>query len=333
MASEKPHSTITIDEGETPTMNYNQGLAIAMTGGAAAAGDEGVLVQQQQQQFVSQQRPCNNVMPTSNMNMSPINNIPNVMNVLDTNQQNLLLAFATLGILHIMLPGAPVYLQQACQAMMQQQQASSPTMPAPGASMIPAAGPGGIIPPATMNANTTINALENTMPPYGNMQQLRLFNTVPVYPLATGVHPNPVGPPVLTAASAAVTPAALGVAPESHQIISSYGNGLLPQAHCFGSSGLIVALANDETELSPYQCLVRQQIEVFEKDRVDNADGERAQGRNRPIVVGQVGIRCRHCGAHSDKKMRAKGSVLYPSTLLGVYQTAQSKFFFYGIEY
>jgi hypothetical protein len=37
-----------------------------------------------------------------------------------------------------------------------------------------------------------------------------------------------------------------------------------------------------------------------------------AQGRNKPIVLGQVGIRCRHC-AHLHPKKRKSSGVYFPS--------------------
>ena len=45
-----------------------------------------------------------------------------------------------------------------------------------------------------------------------------------------------------------------------------------------------------------------------------------AQGRNKPIVLGQVGLRCRHCACNPT----ASGSTLYPTKLIGIYQAAQN---------
>ena len=44
-----------------------------------------------------------------------------------------------------------------------------------------------------------------------------------------------------------------------------------------------------------------------------------AQGRNKPIVLGQVGLRCRHCSRNPTS-----GSTLYPTKLIGIYQAAQN---------
>lgn len=91
----------------------------------------------------------------------------------------------------------------------------------------------------------------------------------------------------------------------------------------FPCYGRIVPLYNDmdEDTLSEYQCLARKQIEIFEATQEDLDSS--AQGRNKPICVGQVGIRCRHCG-RLPRKRRAKGGVYFPSQLSGVYQTAQN---------
>jgi hypothetical protein len=80
-------------------------------------------------------------------------------------------------------------------------------------------------------------------------------------------------------------------------------------------------LEQDKRNLSPYQRLARKQIELFEANEKDLEDN--AQGRNRPICLRQVGIRCLHCGKQPAKE-RTKGSVFFPSRLVGVYQTAQN---------
>ena len=82
-----------------------------------------------------------------------------------------------------------------------------------------------------------------------------------------------------------------------------------------------IAMSCDRDNLTPYQCVAREQIELF-------AAGEReveagTKGRNRSVVVGQVGIRCRHC-AHLPQRARARGSTIYPSKLSGIYQASQN---------
>eukprot|EP00536_Pseudo-nitzschia_multiseries_P007019 jgi/Psemu1/194337/e_gw1.156.57.1 len=98
--------------------------------------------------------------------------------------------------------------------------------------------------------------------------------------------------------------------PTSNEVLS--GNS-------FGISRLLYT-ESDARNLSQYQCLARKQMEIFETTP-DNA-GTNAQGRNKPILPGQVGIRCRHCYALPPKERRT-GSVYYPNKLEGVYQTAQ----------
>jgi hypothetical protein len=95
-----------------------------------------------------------------------------------------------------------------------------------------------------------------------------------------------------------------------------------PKEHCTtGRRPIMLHNTEDDTSLSEYQCLVRKQIEVFEAVVEDVDTG--AQGRNRPIVLGQVGIRCRHCASLAPKKRR-RGAVYYPARLDRVYQAAQN---------
>jgi hypothetical protein len=82
-----------------------------------------------------------------------------------------------------------------------------------------------------------------------------------------------------------------------------------------------LAMRCDQDNLTPYQCLAREQIELFEAEQKDVDAG--TKGRNRYVTLGQVGIRCRHC-AHLPHRARAKGSVIYPSKLTGIYQAAQN---------
>jgi hypothetical protein len=84
---------------------------------------------------------------------------------------------------------------------------------------------------------------------------------------------------------------------------------------------LPMALPSDPDNLSGYQCLIRAQIELFEAREQDIECN--AQGRNRPIIVGQVGIRCRHCKILPPGR-RPRGAVYYPAKLAGLYQAAQN---------
>lgn len=67
--------------------------------------------------------------------------------------------------------------------------------------------------------------------------------------------------------------------------------------------------------------LVRKNVELFEARGEDITSN--AQGRNKPIVLGQVGIRCIHC-AKIPPGERVRGAQYYPSKLDGLYQAAQN---------
>lgn len=86
-------------------------------------------------------------------------------------------------------------------------------------------------------------------------------------------------------------------------------------------SAVPLYLDYDDQALSEYQCVLRKQIELFET-RPEHIHGN-AQGRNTPIYIGQVGIRCRHCSV-LPKAVRPMGTVYYSRTLAGVYQVAQN---------
>jgi hypothetical protein len=88
-----------------------------------------------------------------------------------------------------------------------------------------------------------------------------------------------------------------------------------------GRAPIPIYLDYDEEVLTRYQCLLRKQIELFEAGP-DDVRGS-AQGRNTPIHLGQVGIRCRHC-ASLTKNARARGAVYYSKTIDGLYQVAQN---------
>jgi len=88
-----------------------------------------------------------------------------------------------------------------------------------------------------------------------------------------------------------------------------------------GRTLVCLYLPCDDEALSPYQCMVRQQIELFEA--VEEDVNTNAQGRNRPICLGQVGIRCRHC-SFLPPKLRSRGAMYYPTKLEGLYQATQN---------
>jgi hypothetical protein len=82
-----------------------------------------------------------------------------------------------------------------------------------------------------------------------------------------------------------------------------------------------LARGEDAEKLSPHQVLLRKQIEAFQATSDDVSTHTR--GRNKPIGLDQVGIRCRHC-AHLPVAKRRKGSTYFPATILGIYQAAQN---------
>jgi hypothetical protein len=92
-------------------------------------------------------------------------------------------------------------------------------------------------------------------------------------------------------------------------------------AQLSGTEPQSLYMSCDDDSLSEYQCLVRQQIELFEALPEDVTSN--AKGRNKPIVIGQVGIRCRHCRLLPPKS-RHRGATYYPAKLKGLYQAAQS---------
>ena len=98
----------------------------------------------------------------------------------------------------------------------------------------------------------------------------------------------------------------------------------MPNSHGAQSSPnlpAVLAQVEDQMKLSPQQVFLRHQIEVFCAGEDDVSTHTR--GRNKPITLGQVGIRCRHC-AHLPISRRQKGSTYFPASLQGIYQAAQN---------
>jgi hypothetical protein len=101
-------------------------------------------------------------------------------------------------------------------------------------------------------------------------------------------------------------------------------SGLFPfqQDITFGDSNglpapdlpVTIALSGDKAKLSEHQVLLRLNIEVFRATKADVSSYTR--GRNKPITLHQVGIRCKHC-SHLPADQRQKGSTYFPATLIG----------------
>ncbi|KAL3930816.1 MAG: hypothetical protein SGBAC_011601 [Bacillariaceae sp.] len=74
--------------------------------------------------------------------------------------------------------------------------------------------------------------------------------------------------------------------------------------------------------LNDYQVEIRKLIQLFEATPA-YVEGQRVKGRNRAIVLGQVGVQCAHCGQLFPPQNRAKGSTYFPQKLAGIYQACQ----------
>eukprot|EP00934_Nitzschia_sp_Nitz4_P006093 Nitzschia sp. Nitz4//scaffold7_size249615//75228//76400//NITZ4_001159-RA/size249615-processed-gene-0.342-mRNA-1//-1//CDS//3329558388//6083//frame0 len=77
---------------------------------------------------------------------------------------------------------------------------------------------------------------------------------------------------------------------------------------------LVLYSEHDDDNLSQYQCLLRKQIEIFEAGEEDVKWN--AQGRNKSIVLKQVGLRCRYC-AELPTWSRSRGAVYYTMSMAG----------------
>lgn len=90
----------------------------------------------------------------------------------------------------------------------------------------------------------------------------------------------------------------------------------------------LLATPNDDQFLNPVHCFVRKNVEVF----IANASDVEAPapGRKKPIVMGQVGIRCIHC-KDLPPKYRVKRAICYPPTIASLYHAVSNmKFDHYG---
>lgn len=88
-----------------------------------------------------------------------------------------------------------------------------------------------------------------------------------------------------------------------------------------GRPSIPLYLSCNPDHLSEYQCAIRKNVELFEASHADVTS--RIKGRNKPIVLGQVGIRCMHCSHVYPVETRERGSMYYPHALVGIYQAAQ----------
>jgi len=96
----------------------------------------------------------------------------------------------------------------------------------------------------------------------------------------------------------------------------------------FEGDRLVPVSTGDETwVMSEYQAYLRTQLAFCETSHTQNQG--RAQGRNKPIVPGQVGLICKHCAVHATTTTRnnnnnVRGTVYYPACINRIYQAAQN---------
>ena len=89
----------------------------------------------------------------------------------------------------------------------------------------------------------------------------------------------------------------------------------------------LAILESDRYSLTPLHCFVRQHcVEAFTATHQDVA--QPSKGKRRPVQVGQVGLRCRHCCTQSSRNTTAAapegGSVYYPTTIASFYNATMN---------
>lgn len=82
-----------------------------------------------------------------------------------------------------------------------------------------------------------------------------------------------------------------------------------------------VLAPNDRQAMTPYQVMLRQSLEYF--TAVEDDVRTTVQGRRKPVMPGQLGIRCRYC-SHLPVAGRMRAAVYYPRSLMNLYQGAQN---------
>lgn len=82
---------------------------------------------------------------------------------------------------------------------------------------------------------------------------------------------------------------------------------------------LLLCLPEDRISLSETLCIVRENVEVFSATEADVKAP--APGRKRPVIVGQVGLRCIHCRAATHQSEKVKRAVCFPSSVKRIYRT------------
>jgi hypothetical protein len=157
----------------------------------------------------------------------------------------------------------------------------------------------------------------NTMPQDGMSWSEARFDALAPAPGTVGI-----SPPMQKSAVAAPPPIlkkTKGL--DSKLVAPNLAPPLQPVAGTTEGKEILLYRDIDEFYLTEYQCLLRQQIELFEAT-VEDLQAS-AQGRNSPIQIGQVGIRCKYC-ANMPIKCRSRGAVYFPRSIDGIYQVAQN---------
>jgi hypothetical protein len=143
------------------------------------------------------------------------------------------------------------------------------------------------------------------------------------HPAAAGQEqqdPSPANVPTAAHAVATSHPPSLSLQQRGPRSDDQETTSIAPQLRT-GRPPLLLYSQTDDATLSVYQCLIRQQIEIFEATE-DDVQFNISKMSNS-IVLGQVGIRCRRC-AILAQYARPKAAVYYPRTLDSLYQCGQN---------
>ena len=130
-------------------------------------------------------------------------------------------------------------------------------------------------------------------------------------PALSSHHPNPL---LSSSVSRQRQSNALPPIPASNATVGSSGPSIRSEAGV-----LLLAQPDDRISLSETLCVVRENIEVFTATEKDIKAP--APGRKRPVVVGQIGLRCIHCRTETKPGSRVKRAVCFPSSIKRIYRT------------
>jgi hypothetical protein len=160
--------------------------------------------------------------------------------------------------------------------------------------------------------NARLHALPVAPPPYHALiRPMVQYSSLPPHVM---MHPQAIYPPAVMGADYANF-----VHRQPTQYRAANDHIFAASSQVTGRQPVLLYSPKDKNRLTDYQILVRKQIELFEavQEDVDTTP----QGRVRRVVLGQVGIRCRHC-ASLPPRDRKRGAFYYPSKLNVVYQVS-----------